>query len=210
MKIDEKCRICRRQGVKLFLKGERCFSSKCPMIRKPYPPGQKGKKRRKPPSEYGKELTEKQKLKHWYNLKDRQFQNYVREILTKRGRVEDAASQLIQKLERRLDNTVFRLGFASSRAQARQLVSHRHFLVNNRVVNTSSFLVKKGDKIKIRPSSTKKAMFQNLPMTLKKYTPPSWLSVSIEKLEGEVKDLPRVKEVLPPVEISSIFELYSR
>lgn len=208
--VDAKCKICRRLGEKLFLKGEKCLSPKCPMVRKPYPPGQKGKRRKGGLSEYARELREKQKLKNWYHLKERQFAKYVRDALSRRGKVEDAGVQLIQTLERRLDNVVFRLGFATSRSQARQLVAHNHFLVNGKSVNIPSFLVKKGDKIKIKPSSVKKAIFKNLPTTLKKHNVPSWLSLDIKNLEGEVKGLPTLEEAVPPVEVSAIFEFYSR
>jgi small subunit ribosomal protein S4 len=207
---DAKCKICRRLGEKLFLKGEKCLTPKCPMVRKPYPPGQKGKRRRGGLSEYGKELREKQKLKNWYNLREKQFRNYVKDILSKRGRVEDAGAQLIQTLERRLDNVVFRLGFAASRKEARQLVSHRHILVNNKIVNIPSFLIKKGDKIKIKPTSSKKEIFKQLSTTLKKQTLPEWLTLDIDKLEGEVKVLPTIEEAALPVEVSAIFEFYSR
>ena len=104
--VEDKCKICRRQGVKLFLKGERCYSPKCAIVRRPYPPGKKGKRRPRPLSEYGKELREKQKLRNWYNLRERQFRNYVKEVLSKKSRVEDAPSRLIRTLERRLDNAL--------------------------------------------------------------------------------------------------------
>ena len=208
--INSKCKICRRLGVKLFLKGEKCLSPKCPLVKKPYPPGQKGKRRVRALSEYGKELREKQKLKNWYNLKERQFRKYVKETLKKRGRAGDTATLLIKILEGRLDNIVFRLGFASSRGLARQLISHRHFLVNGKVVNIPSFFVKKGDKIKIRPTSAKKTIFRNLSAILKKSKTPAWLELNIEKLEGKVMGEPTLEEVAPPVEISSIFEYYSR
>lgn len=208
MMQNTKCKICRRLGVKLFLKGEKCLSPKCPILKKPYPPGQKRKKRMSPLSEYGKELREKQKLKNWYNLKERQFRKYVKETLAQRGKVEDATVLLIRKLESRLDNVVFRLGFTPSRPQARQLISHGHFLVNKRAVNIPSYQVKKGDKISFR--SAKKTVFQNLPALLKKYQPPSWLELNIEKLEGKIKDLPSLEEVAPPSEIPAIFEYYSR
>ncbi len=207
---DKKCKICRRLGVKLFLKGERCLSPKCPMITKPYAPGEKGKKRTRPPSEYGKELREKQKLKNWYNLKERQFRKYVKEVLEKRGKVEDAGALLIRKLESRLDNVVFRMGFTPSRVQARQIVNHGHFLVNGKKVNIPSYQVKKGDKISLQPSSHKKVMFQNLPTILKKYQAPSWIKVNIEKLEGEIVGQPNLEEAGLPAEISTIFEFYSR
>lgn len=207
---DVKCKKCRRAGVKLFLKGERCFSAKCPMLRKPYPPGPKGKRRIKNLSEYGKELKEKQKLKNWYNLTEKQFHNYIKATLDKRGRVGDASVFLIKTLESRLDNVVFRLGFAVSRSFARQLVSHRHILVNNKVINIPSYLVEKEDVIKLIPSSAKKTAFQNLSQSLKKYKAPSWLSLDVEKLEGKVTGEPNFVEAAPPAEISSIFEFYSR
>ncbi len=207
---DDKCKICRRLGEKLFLKGERCLSQKCSMVRKPYPPGQKRKRRSRPLSEYGKELREKQKLKNWYNLKERQFRNYVKKILAKKGGAEDAGARLIQILERRLDNVVFKLGFADSRSQARQFISHRHFLVNDKVVNISAFSVKKGDKIKIRPSSLKKGIFKDLVSALKRRSTPSWISLNISQLEGTIKSLPTFEEAAPPVEVSAIFEFYSR
>jgi small subunit ribosomal protein S4 len=181
------------------------------MIRKPYPPGQKGKRRKVGGlSEYGKELAEKQKLKIWYNLDERQFKKYVKEVLAFRGKVEDATLLLIEKLEMRLDNVIFRLGFASSRIQARQLVSHGHFLVNGKKVNIPSFQLKKGDKISPHPRFLKSKFFKNLEPKLKKQKPPSWLFFNLEKLEAEVKNLPTVEEAAPPAEISSIFEYYSR
>jgi len=208
---DSKCKICRRVGVKLFLKGEKCLSSKCPMVKKPYSPGQKSKrKRRRTLSEYGKELREKQKLKNWYNLTEQQFKKYVKGILSARGKVGDAEALLIITLESRLDNVVLRLGFASSRALARQLISHCHFLVNGKPINIPSYLVKKGDKIALKPKSYNKPIFKNLPTLLKKHKTLSWLKLNPEKLEGEVIEAPSIEEVSPPAEISSIFEFYSR
>ena len=196
--------------MKLFLKGEKCFSPKCPMIKKAYPPGMRKKRRPIAPSEYGKELKEKQKLKNWYVLSEQQLGNYVRAILKRRGRVEDASALLIQKLETRLDNAVFRLGFAPSRSQARQLVSHGHFLVNGRPINTPSYQLRKGDKISLKPSSQKKKIFENVAVFLKKQQPPSWLQVDKANLQGEVIALPNLEEALPPAELSSVFEYYSR
>jgi len=210
------CKICRRLGTKLFLKGEKCFSPKCPMLKRPYPPGQRRRKRRTL-SEYNRELREKQKLKNWYNLRETQFKNYVKEILKKRARSskgkavkEDTPTLLIQKLERRFDNVVFRMGFANSRPQARQLISHGHFLINKKKVNIPSCQVKKGDKVSITKKSQKGNIFKGLSVLLKKKQIPSWLSVDAKKLEGEVKSLPTLEEVAPPVEISMIFEFYSR
>lgn len=208
--VNSKCKICRRLGVKLFLKGEKCLSPKCPMVKRAYPPGQKKKRRPTPLSEYGKALREKQKLKNWYNLKEKQFKNYVKKILQKRGKVGNASDLLIKTLESRLDNVVFRLGFSGSRAQARQSISHGYFLVNGKSIDVPAYLVKKGDVITIKPQKTKKAIFQNLKNLLKKHKTPSWLVLDVEKLEGKVVGEPSIKEVMPPVEISTIFEFYSR
>jgi len=206
---NSKCKICRRLGVKLFLKGERCFTPKCAMVRRSYPPGMKRKRRKMGVSEYGLELREKQKLKNLYQLKERQFKKYVKSALTQRGKVEDATIFLIKKLENRLDNVVFRLGFASSRAQAQQLVSHGHFLVDKKPINIPSFEIKKGQEIFLKESSAKKTIFQNLKNVLKKQRVPSWLELDIEKLSGKVIGEPSL-EGAPPVEISAIFEYYSR
>ena len=181
------------------------------MIKKPYPPGFRGKrKRRRTASEYAKQLREKQKLKNWYNLKEYQLKSYVKGVLEKRGRAGDTKDLLIGKLEKRLDNVVFRLGLAPSRLQARQLVGHGHFLVDGKKVNIPSYQVKKGERVKIAPSSQKKIIFQSLPLVLKKHQPPSWLKLDIKKLEGEVTGQPSFEEVTPPAEVSAIFEYYSR
>lgn len=207
---DSKCKICRRLAIKLFLRGERCLSQKCSMVRKPYPPGPKAKKRTRGLSEYGKELREKQKLKNWYNLEERQLRKYVKEILKARGKVVDAGAALIKTLESRLDNVVFRLGFAPSRTAARQMVSHGHFRVNDKPINIPSYLIKKGDKISLKPSSVKKTIFQKLLPFLKKHNPPSWLKLDVKSLEGKVIDLPNLEEAAPSAELSSIFEFYSK
>src|SRR3972149_11842317 len=132
---DSTCKICRRYGTKLFLKGDRCFSVKCAFTRRSYAPGPKAKRRLGQLSEYGKELMEKQKLKNWYNLNERQFSNYVRKVLGKRAKGGNSAEELIAKLESRFDNVVFRLGFAPSRPQAQQLVSHGLLMVNNKAMD---------------------------------------------------------------------------
>jgi len=207
---NSKCKNCRRAGIKLFLRGERCLSPKCAMVRKPYSPGPKTKKRRKNLSEYGKELREKQKLKNWYNLEENQFRNYVRKILKARGKIADAGTALIGVLESRLDNVVFRLGFASSRAAARQMVSHGHFTINDKPIDIPSYLVKKGDKINVKPGSAKKTIFQKISPQLSKHNPPSWLKLAAKELEGKVIGSPNLEEAAPPAEISSIFEFYSK
>jgi len=208
---NSKCKICRRLGVKLFLKGERCLTQKCPMVKRSYPPGQKKKRRTRALSEYGEELREKQKLKKWYNLDERQFRKYVKKVLeSHQGGEKDVLILLIKTLESRLDNVVFRLGIAASRPQARQLISHGHFLVNSKSVDIPGYLVKKGDKIRISPSSRKKNIFQNLPTLLKKRELPSWISLDVEKLEGKVIGAPSLEEAVLPAEVSLIFEYYSR
>jgi len=206
---EAKCKICRRLGLKLFLKGEKCLSPKCLLIKKSYPPGEKRKKKTRALSEYGKELREKQKLKNWYNLKERQFGKYVKEILQKKGRVKDPSAQLIKILESRLDNVVFRLGFSSSRQMSRQMVSHKYFMVNNKPMNIPGYFVKKGDTISVNKKLVKKNIFQNIIVSLKKHAPPTWLKLDAKKLEGKVIDQPSLEEAAPPIEISAIFEYYS-
>lgn len=205
-----KCRICRRVGVKLFLKGERCLSPKCAIIKKPYSPGQKPKRRTRNISEYAKELREKQKMRNWYNLKEKQFKKYVKEVLDKPGKAEDAGELLIRGLATRLDNVIFRLGFASSRAQAKQLANHNHFLVNGKRVNIPSFQVKKGDVISLSEASRKKPIFKNIQIILKKTKAPAWIELNPEKLEGKIISMPTLAEAAPPAEIHSVFEYYSR
>jgi small subunit ribosomal protein S4 len=207
---NNRCKICRRLGTKLFLKGDRCVSAKCAIIKRPYPPGEKAKKRRGSLSEYGKELREKQKLKNWYNLSEKQFSRYVMEILDKRSKLEDAGTLLIKKLENRLDNAVFQAGFAVSRIQARQLVSHGYFLVNGRKINIPSYQVKKGDKISLHSKTNKKNIFHNIVSFLKKRKAPSWIKIDQEKLEAEIIGQANLEETTPPAEISSIFEFYSK
>ena len=179
------------------------------MIKRPYPPRKKGKRRRSSISEYGRELREKQQLKLWYNLRETQLRKYVKEVLEKKGKVE-TADLLIKKLESRLDNLIFRLGLASSRPQARQLVSHGYFLINGKKVKSPSYQAKKGDKITISPPKKEKKFLQNLTSSLKKYQPPPWLKLDKGKLEGEVVGEPTLEEAKPPAELSSIFEFYSR
>lgn len=178
------------------------------MIKRAYPPGQKGKRRLGPPSEYALQMREKQKLRYWYNLKERQLKNYVREVLREGG--ENMPEALIKKLENRLDNTIFRLGFASSRPQARQLVLHGFFLVNGRKLKTPSYQLKKGDKISLKPGKEKKSIFENLKKILTKQKIPSWLQLDVEKLEAKVIAEPNLAEAAPPADILTIFEFYSR
>lgn len=201
---NAKHKICRRLGMKL------CLSAKCPVVKRPYPPGQKGKRRARALSDYGKELKEKQKLKAWYNLKEKQFKRYAKEILSQKQRKEDAATLFIRKLENRLDNVIFRLGFATSRRQARQFISHGHFKVNGRIVSIASFEVRKGDVIELGDKSKPRPIFKNALVALKKYQPPSWLKLDAEAFKGEVLGQPSLDEAVPPAEVSLVFELYSK
>ena len=172
--------------------------------------GGERKKRRSSVSEYKKSLQEKQTLKRLYGLLERQFKRYVKESLEKMQRVENVSDELIKRLERRLDNVVFRLGVAKSRSHARQLVNHAYFLINGKPVNIPSFQVDKGDTIAIKESKKKKDVFKELATTLKKTEPPKWLKFNKEKWEAEAVGYPSLAEVNPPVEISLVFEFYSR
>ncbi len=186
------------------------MSPKCPMVRRPYPPGVKKKQRRNKVSEYGKELAEKQKLKKYYGLSENQFCGYVKDVLKKRGGDTDAALILIRKLEHRLDNAVFRLGLARSRREARVLVSHGHFLVNGKPVNIASFMTKKNDKIAIKETKKGKTNFKDLVHYLKNYQTPAWLELNKEKMEGIVAGEASLDNMESAVDISAIFEFYSR
>jgi small subunit ribosomal protein S4 len=211
MRVKEaKCRICRRLGMKLFLKGEKCFSPKCPMIKRPYPPGNLKKRKPMPPSEYKRELIEKQKLRFWYGLSDRQLKNYVKNVLKNRKKGEDVSALLIQNLEKRLDNVVYHLGFAKSREHARQLVSHKFFLVNGKPVNIPSYILKVGDTISLKDHKLKKVIFKDLKEKLKKQVVPNWLSLDPEKCEGKVISEPTVEKSVLPIDVPSVFEFYSR
>ncbi len=204
------CKICRRLGEKLFLKGERCMSAKCAMVKRPFPPGQKAKKRRGSLSEYGKELKEKQKMKRWYGLSESQMEKYVNEVAEKRAKIENVADALIQKIESRLDNIIFRLGWAKSRAQAAKLVSHGHFMVNGRKADIPSYEIKIGDIISIRPGSRKKEPLKDLDALMKNYKLPGWLNFDKDKGEGKFVKKPIAADIQLPVEIATLFEHYSR
>jgi small subunit ribosomal protein S4 len=193
------------------LKGDRCLSPKCAMIKSPYSPGEKGKKRsRSGSSEYAKELAEKQKIRNWYNLREKQFSNYVQGVLKKRSLKEDAGTALIKKLELRLDNVVFRLGFSASRKASKQLVGHGHFMVNGRKVDIPSYQVKKGDIISLKPSSLNKTFLKNILPALKKHQGPSWTKFNPDKLQAEIIGEPSLDEASLPGEILAVFEFYSK
>lgn len=205
--INPKCKKCRRAGQKLFLKGERCFTAKCAMVKKPYPPGVHGKKRRRGLSEYGAQLAEKQKLRRIYNINERQLKKYFKEAAKARGVVTEV---LLNKLETRIDNVIFRLGLAQSRAKTRQIVSHGHILLNNRKITIPSICVKKGDIITIKKASLKKTLFKDLETRLKKFKPPSWLSLDKKEFKAIVLSSSIKQEIETPINLQMIVEYYSR
>ncbi len=188
------------------------FSPDSAFDKKPFGAGQQGgkRKRTKNASEYKKSLQEKQTLKRLYGLSEKQFKRYVKESLGKMQKVENVSEELIKALEKRLDNVVFRLGFASTRAHSRQLVNHSYFLVNGKPVNIPSYQVKKGDVIAVKETKKKKGAFKELAAALKKMESHKWIDVNKEKFEGKIVSDPSLAEVNPPVEISLIFEFYSR
>ncbi len=186
------------------------MSAKCAMVKRAFAPGQKAKKRRSALTEFGREMREKQKVKKWYGISESQFKGYVLEVMANRGQGVDVSASLVARLESRLDNIVFRLGWAKSRGQARLLVTHGHFTVNGRKVDIPSYKVSIGDIISIRAHSRTKEGLKDLPETMKKYPLPKWLAYDAEKLEGKVVRYPTPEEVQLPSEISTIFEHYSR
>jgi small subunit ribosomal protein S4 len=204
--IGPVCRLCRREGTKLFLKGDRCFSEKCSVDRRQYPPGQHGQGRPKF-SEYGTQLREKQKVKRIYGLLERQFAKTMDTASRMRGR---AGENLLQLLERRLDNVVFRLGFATSRSEARQLVKHGHFRVNGRKASIPSMLLKPGAVVSLADGSREVTRIAGALEAIEKRSVPSWLELEKEAFRGTVKTLPVREELTLPIQEQLIVELYSR
>ncbi len=203
---DEQCRICRREGQKLFLKGSRCYSDKCSVARRNYGPGDHGQKKSKL-SEYGTQLREKQKTKSFYGVGEKQFRRYFEMASNKKG---ITGENLLQILESRLDNVVYRLGFGSSRAQARQLVNHAQFDVNGEKVDIPSYLVKPGDVITVREiKKDNKTIKENIELNSARPVP-EWLERDFEKLSGKVVRLATREEIDLPVEEHLIVELYSK
>lgn len=205
MLIKSKEKKERSLGTKLFLKGERCSSPKCVMVRRPYRPGQHGKAHRRGLSEYGGQLLEKQRIRISYGLREEQLAKIFKEALGQHGSVGEL---IIADLERQLSNVVFRLGLALSRIIARQLVSHGHILVNGKKITAPSYRVKAGDIISVRPASRELLLFKDLPTTLKKYETPDWLSLDKDKLEGQVKSLPKNVDI--PFDINLVVDYYSK
>ena len=200
------CRLCRREGLKLFLKGDRCYSEKCAFERRGYAPGEHGQMRKKH-SDYGVQLRAKQKLKRMYGLLEKQFRGYFEKADRQKG---ITGTNLLVFLERRLDNMVFRMGFASSRNEARQLVRHNHFLVSGKPVNIPSFLVRMGDDIQVREGSRKVERILDAVETVARRGVPPWLELDKENFKGMVKVLPTRDELTMPVQEQLVVELYSK
>lgn len=200
------CRLCRREGTKLYLKGDRCYSDKCAIDRRGYAPGQHGQNRKKM-SEYGLQLREKQKARRIYGVLEKQFRNYFAKAERQKG---VTGENLLRLLERRLDNVVYRMGFASSRPEARQLVRHGHFTVNGKKVNIPSYLVRVGDEIAVKESSRASEKFKELAELAAQKTAPAWLEVDAQAMRGRVVALPSREEIDLPLEEHLIVELYSR
>ena len=198
------CRLCRREGQKLFLKGERCYSEKCALEKRAYAPGQHGQNRKKN-SNYGLQLREKQKCKRFYGLQETQFRNLFDKAAAKKGMT---GANLLIMLETRLDNAVFRMGFASSRKEARQLVTHGHFTVNGKKADIPSMAIKAGDVIAVKEKSASSPKFKEIKeMTI---STPAWISIDTNKLEGKILSMPTRDMIDTPVEEHLIVELYSK
>ncbi len=203
---DAVCKLCRREGMKLFLKGDRCYSDKCSVERREYAPGQHGQARSKF-SEYGAQLREKQKIRRIYGILERQFRKIFAEADRRKGKTGD---NLVQLLEARLDNMVYRMGFANSRAEARLLVGQRHFTVNGKVVNIPSYVTRKGDVIAVREGSRSVARFQGAIEAVLRRGLPEWLDLDASSLKATIKMLPVRNQITMPMNEQLVVELYSK
>ena len=205
---DSVCKLCRREGMKLFLKGERCYTPKCAIEKRNIPPGMHGPRRsRRKVSDYGRQLREKQKVRRIYGVYERQFRRYFRQAVKTKGLT---GATLLQLLEQRLDNVVFRLGFATSRAQARQLVTHGHFMVNGRKVDIASYSVRPGDVVQVILRSRNSAYFKDVVEQGGRYTPPKWLLVDTAAMSGQMTGLPARDDIDIPINEQLVVEFYSR
>jgi small subunit ribosomal protein S4 len=206
--LNPKCKQCRRLGEKLFLKGERCSTPKCAIVRRNYAPGVHGPKMaRRKLSEYGLQLQEKQKAKKEYNILENQFKKIFKKAQEKSG---DAGENLFILLESRFDNVIYRLGFASSRSQARELISHGHFLINDKKVNIPSYQLKAGDIVKIKERSKKLKIFSALGEKLKKFETPAWLHLDAKEMQGKILHTPKFEEMKTKINAQMVVEFYSR
>ena len=203
--IESSCKLCRREGMKLFLKGERCFLDKCSYERRAYPPGQAGQRRLKF-SEFALQLREKQKVRRYYGVLEGQFRNYYSLASRAKG---DTGLNLLRQLEMRFDNVVHTLGFSASRREARQLISHNHFLVNSKRANISSTVLKVSDVIEVSKNKRHAKVLAAIEAA-KKRELPKWLSVDYKEFKGEVKELPKREQITLQVEENMIVEFYSR
>ncbi len=201
------CRLCRRERQKLFLKGTKCFTEKCPVERRAFPPGQHGQTRRAKISEYGVQLREKQKIRRMYGLMETQFHNYFEKALKQTGRTGET---LVKLLERRLDNVIYRLGLAPSRKTARQLISHGHFLVNNKPVDIPSYLLKPGDTIQVREKSKKLEILHSSMKRMKDTGMLPWLSLDKAAMVGTFLDVPARADIPLNADEQLVVELYSK
>ncbi len=204
---DAVCRLCRREGTKLFLKGAKCFMEKCPVEKRNFAPGQHGKDRKAKIVGYGLQLREKQKAKRMYFAQESQFRNYFEKAARSKGVTGEI---LLQQLERRLDSVVYRLGFAVARRQARQLVRHGHIAVNGRKVNIPSFQVNVGEEITVREGSRKLVILEMAKDFASHQTSPTWLEIDRDNFKGRVTSLPRREDINLPVNEQLIVELYSK
>jgi small subunit ribosomal protein S4 len=203
---EQSCKLCRREKQKLFLKGQRCYTEKCALDKKPYVPGQKAKMRLIE-TEYSTQLREKQKAKRYYGVLEKQFRNYYKKAVKRKGITGEI---LLQLLETRLDNVIHLMGFAVSKRQARQLISHGHVAVNDRRVNIASYQLKEGQSISIMPSSREILPILEAKESGSSLTPPEWLKVDLANLKGDVLRIPERNEIKVPVNEQMIVELYSR
>lgn len=204
---DSVCKLCRREGMKLFLKGDRCYSDKCAIERREYAPGQHGQNNRSKFSEYGAQLREKQKIKRVYGMLERQFRKLFTEAARRKGITGET---MIQLLESRLDNMVYRMGFANSRTEARLLIGQKHFAVNGKLVNIPSYLTKVGDVITVREKSQKVVRIQGAMEGVKRRGVPEWLELNSDKFTGTVKMLPLRNQITMPMNEQLVVELYSK
>lgn len=203
---DPVCKLCRREGLKLFLKGDRCFTLKCAIEKRNYPPGEHGQRRSKP-SEYGLQLREKQKMKRIYGVHETQFRNYFEMAARQKG---ITGENLVRLLEQRLDNVVHRLGFGASRPQARLLVGHGHIRVNDRRVTIPAYLVRAGDVVEVTPASRDREAIKVALEGAKKRRVPSWLELDAANFKGTVRTLPSKEEMAIPVQEQLVVALYSK
>lgn len=205
--LSPKCKLCRRAGEKLLLKGERCKTTKCAMVKRNYPPGFHGPKLRRRLSDYGMQLNEKQKAKRQYNMLEKQFKLTFEKAKKKQGNLGE---NFLKLLESRFDNVVYRLGMADSRSQSRQMIGHGLFTINGKKVNIPSYIVKTGDVIEIKSNKKNAKIFVNLTERLKKHEIPGWLNFDISKMSGKVLQDPDMKTFKPNFNVQIIVEYYSR